>query len=220
MGSSMRIMMLRGFSLFIVESEVQKFERTRIFSYQKMKTLFPLRQVLSSKTYETLKSYQSEVDNTQDIKLAGATIPYNALKAAFLAEFCIFFVFGFFDNFIMMSVGENLDSHLSNLITHSMLAAAFGNWISDLFGLVTGERVEDFMNKHYPGPPLTHAQMLSKRYHNYKHAGRGIGISVGCLVGAIVAYPLLDFDEEEKDKENEKSENMTEEIAKQKTESS
>jgi len=95
--------------------------------------------------------------------------PKNALKKAFIAEFCIFFVFGFFDNFIMMTIGESLDLHLGKMIPHAMLAAAFGNWISDLFGLVTGERVEAFMNKFYPAPKLSFEQLAHKKFHNSKH---------------------------------------------------
>lgn len=158
------------------------------------------RKVLSARTYEALKSFDAD----KRPKELSTEIPANALKKIFFAEFCIFFVFGFFDNFIMMSVGESIDNHLDKFIPHAMLAAAFGNWISDLFGLVSGERVEDFMNKHYPSPPLSHEQMLSKRYHNFKHMGRFVGISIGCLVGALLAYPMLDLEEKKKDDDDEK----------------
>lgn len=93
-----------------------------------------------------------------------------------------------------MTIGESLDGHFGKLIPHAMLAAAFGNWFSDLFGLATGERVENWMGNKYPAPKLTFEQTQSKEYHNSKHGGRAIGITVGCLVGAICALPFLDLE--------------------------
>ena len=135
------------------------------------------------------------------------TPPANALKAAFWTEFAIFFVFGFFDNFIMMSVGDQVDRVLGSLIPHAMLAAGCGNWLSDLFGLISGERVENYLNDRFPAPPLTSEQMNHKSYHNSKHYGRWAGMSAGCLVGAIAALPFLSF---EKDDDNNSSSNSKE----------
>jgi len=55
----------------------------------------------------------------------------------------IFTVFGFFDNFIMMIFGDRIDCFFGAYISHPMIAAAFGNWVSDLFGMGTSERFED-----------------------------------------------------------------------------
>jgi len=193
---------VRGLSLSANHEKAAKDKFKYIYKTEGKKQKTPeAKKVLSARTYEALKSFDAD----KRPKELSTEIPANALKKIFFAEFCIFFVFGFFDNFIMMSVGESIDSNLDKVIPHAMLAAAFGNWISDLFGLVSGERVEDFMNKHYPSPPLSHEQMLSKRYHNFKHMGRFVGISIGCLVGALVAYPMLDL-EEKKDEEDDKKE--------------
>jgi len=132
-------------------------------------------------------------------------IPKNALKKLLLAEFIIFSVFGFFDNFIMMTFGEALDEYFFKWISHTMIAAAIGNWISDLFGLATGERVEHLLNKIYPAPKLTHEHTSQKQYHNCKYLGRFCGISFGCLIGAFCALPFL-----EKQKGKKKSSSVDE----------
>ena len=138
-------------------------------------------------------------DSKKEDSIRKTELPHkNHLKAIFYSEFCIFFVFGFCDNFIMMSIGESLEINLGKLIPHAMLAAAVGNWISDLFGLVSGERVENLMNKHFPSPKMTLEQMNHKKFHNWKHLGRWVGMSVGCLVGALMAWPLLDMEREKK----------------------
>ena len=111
-----------------------------------------------------------------------------------------------------MTIGETLDGHLGKMIPHAMLAAAFGNWVSDLFGLVTGERVEAFMNKFYPAPKLSYEQLNHKKFHNSKHFGRFTGISVGCLVGAVVALPFLDFETEDKEYEERYGHERTKEF--------
>jgi len=102
----------------------------------------------------------------------------------------------------MMTVGESIETHIGRLIPHVMLTAAFGNWVSGIFGLVTGERMENYLKKVYPAPELSPAQLISKTVHKANWAGRFVGISLGCLVGAIAALPWLDFGEK-KEKEEE-----------------
>jgi len=109
-----------------------------------------------------------------------------------MAETLIFSVFGFFDNFIMMVFGDRIDCFFGDYITHPMVAAAFGNWMSDLFGLGTSERFEAWLDKAFPAPTLSAEQMHSRQFHNWKYFGRFAGISLGCLVGALVAYPLIE----------------------------
>lgn len=123
-------------------------------------------------------------------------IPKNALYRIFAAECLIFTVFGFFDNFIMMTFGDQIDIFCGSLITHPMVAAAMGNWISDLFGMGTSERVESTLGKVFPAPRLTATQYTSKKFHNWKYGGRFAGITIGCLLGAAVAYPLLEHEDE------------------------
>ena len=91
----------------------------------------------------------------------------------------------------MMSFGEQIDHALGHYISHTMIAAAIGNWVSDLFGLGTSERVESALGRVYPAPELTDAQYRSKKFHNYKYAGRFWGITFGCLIGAIAGLPFL-----------------------------
>ena len=59
-----------------------------------------------------------------------------------------------------------------------MIAAAFGNWMSDLFGLGTSERFELYLEKVFPAPPLNAEQMHSKTFHNWKYLGRFWGITL------------------------------------------
>lgn len=148
---------------------------------------------LHSSAYLFVDKAGSE-NNTTD--LDKQEIPRNALYRIFVAECLIFTVFGFFDNFIMMTFGDQIDIFCGSLITHPMVAAAMGNWISDLFGMGTSERVESTLGKVFPAPRLTAPQYASKKFHNWKYGGRFAGITIGCLLGAAVAYPLLEHEDE------------------------
>ena len=106
------------------------------------------------------------------------TVPVNALYKICFTETLVFFVFGFFDNFIMMTFGDKVDSFFGSYIPHPMIAAACGNWVSDLFGMGTSERVENYLNDTFPAPALTAEQLNSKQFHNWKYMGRFGGISL------------------------------------------
>ena len=79
----------------------------------------------------------------------------------------------------MMTCGDKIDCAFRVYIPHPMIAAAFGNWMSDLFGMGTSERVENYLNDVFPAPPLTAEQLNSKQFHNWKYIGRFWGISLG-----------------------------------------
>lgn len=145
-----------------------------------------------------------------DKKLEGsrlASCPKTPAKAAltqiFFAEFCIFFIFGFCDNFIMMMFGDQIESYFRHhsllghsLMLHPMIAAALGNWVSDVFGMATGERVETTMQKQYMTESPTMQQQRHKSYHRNKYSGRFAGITGGCLIGAIAAWPFLEDEDD------------------------
>jgi len=168
---------------------------------------------INSSSFNSIKLSQNEHNNNKpqasaDPYAPGIKLPpKNALYKIFIAETLIFSIFGFFDNFIMMLFGDRIDSFFGDYITHPMIAAAFGNWLSDLFGMGTSERFETVLNKAYPAPRLNAEQIHSKPFHNWKYGGRFTGITIGCAIGALVAYPLLEnedkytkFEEEEVNK--------------------
>lgn len=166
--------------------KVSQIVRYRILTSQKIRGL--------STCSKFSQKVQPDVSNTQIVN----NVPRNSLRKIFVAEMLIFTVFGFFDNFIMMIFGDQIEVFLGNHISHTMISAAIGNWMSDLFGLGTSERVENILKKVYPSPKLTAEEMGTKQFHNWKYCGRFTGITVGCLAGALMALPFIHDEEDEK----------------------
>jgi tRNA-specific adenosine deaminase 1 len=72
-----------------------------------------------------------------------------------------FIGFGFLDNFVMIIAGEYIDITIGTALGIStMAAAAFGNLISDLFGLGFADTVEALCRRlGIPNPKLKSSQM-------------------------------------------------------------
>jgi hypothetical protein len=118
--------------------------------------------------------------------------------------------FGFMDNFVLIIAGDYIDSTLGvTLGISTMCAAALGNIISDLCGVPAGNYIEAMADKvaclilcapywlscfilpqkfKIPRPNLSPAQHIMPVVRHAKHAGIGIGLTIGCILGMC---PLL-----------------------------
>ncbi|XP_054257785.1 uncharacterized protein LOC128982799 isoform X1 [Macrosteles quadrilineatus] len=122
-----------------------------------------------------------------------------------------FIGFGFLDNFLMIICGDYIELTLGSIMTLStMAAAALGNTFSDVLGLGCASYVEAVAAKiGVQAPSLNPIQLDMKSSRYCANIGRGIGVTIGCLLGMI---PLLfmnnkdDKDKKNKDKETPNTE--------------
>ncbi|XP_041811457.1 transmembrane protein 65 [Chelmon rostratus] len=111
--------------------------------------------------------------------------------------------FGFLDNAIMIAAGTQIELSIGvTLGISTMAAAALGNLVSDLAGLGLAGYVESLASKlGMQVPDLTPKQVDMWQTRLSSHMGKGIGVSIGCILGM---FPLLFLgDDEEDDKEAE-----------------
>jgi GAF domain-containing protein len=102
--------------------------------------------------------------------------------------------FGIMDNAILIVAGDAIDTSLGVVLGIStMCAAAIGNIISDVAGIMLGTVVEDFCAKYIPLriPVLTHTQRQLRSVRMANQVGCGVGIVIGCIIGM---FPLLFID--------------------------
>ncbi len=96
-----------------------------------------------------------------------------------------FIAFGIADNGIMILAGDQIDATLGVRFGLSTLAAAgFGNLISDVVGVVSGQSIEAGvarMGVH--APQLSAAQNALRVTQLTKVTAGSIGVAVGCLIG-------------------------------------
>ena len=70
-----------------------------------------------------------------------------------------------------------------------MCAAALGNIVSDLCGVPAGNYIEALADKiKIPRPYLTPAQDALPAVRHARHAGVGVGLTIGCILGM---FPLF-----------------------------
>ena len=118
-----------------------------------------------------------------------------------------FIGFGFMDNAILILAGESIDIYLgSTLMISTMCAAAIGNIVSDIAGVVSGTIIEDAVArwskriekisrgrvKLPPLPKLTYDQRALRSVRLSSQFGCAIGLTIGCILGM---FPLLFFDD-------------------------
>ncbi|CAE8668665.1 unnamed protein product, partial [Polarella glacialis] len=98
--------------------------------------------------------------------------------------------FGFFDNTIMLTVGETLDVTLGVAFGFSTLAAAgMGQMVSDASGVTLQGIIERFADRlGLPNPRLTSAQQQLSFVRTWMIGARIVGIVLGCALGM---FPLL-----------------------------
>jgi hypothetical protein len=104
-----------------------------------------------------------------------------------------FLGFGFMDNAILIIAGDAIDTSLGVLLGIStMCAAAIGNIISDVAGIMLGTVIEDYAARlNMPTPNLTIEQRGLRSVRLANQAGCAIGIVIGCIIGM---FPLLFLD--------------------------
>ncbi|XP_029360813.1 transmembrane protein 65-like [Echeneis naucrates] len=117
--------------------------------------------------------------------------------------------FGFLDNCIMIVAGTQIELSIGVILGIStMAAAALGNLVSDLAGLGLAGYVEALASRlgmQIPDLSPKQADMWQTRVSS--HAGKAIGIGIGCILGM---FPLLffNYDDEKKDVQTEAKEEM------------
>jgi len=104
-----------------------------------------------------------------------------------------FLGFGIFDNMVMITVGDGIDSTFGVTFGFSTLAAAgFGQMVSDSVGITLQGVIERFADLlRLPDPQLTADQYRMGICMTVTQAARTIGILVGCFIGM---FPLLLLD--------------------------
>ena len=132
------------------------------------------------------------------------------------------------DNAILLLAGEAIDIYLGvTLGISTMCAAAIGNIISDLCGVVFGTVIEDALLswskkiekitkgriKLPPMPKLTYEQRNLRSVRWSGQLGCAVGLTIGCIIGM---FPLLFFPEDERAKEKGNNEDTDEGSASEK----
>jgi len=101
------------------------------------------------------------------------------------------------DNLVMIQAGQYIDSTLGvKLGLATMTAAACGQVVSDVSGVLFGGTLETFINRWMPNPvaaSLSMAQRQSKLGRYASLAGAVIGVIVGCTLGAFTLF-FVDLD--------------------------
>ena len=123
-----------------------------------------------------------------------------ALKTLFIASAIPMVGFGFMDNLVMIQAGQYIDSTLGvSLGLATMTAAAAGQVISDVSGVVFGGTLERFLHrtKLIENPLLTTAQRQLGICRNVSMFGAIVGVTIGCALGAL-SLLFVDLDKRER----------------------
>lgn len=114
----------------------------------------------------------------------------NDLKLVALNVGLPFIGFGIMDNALLIVAGDAIDASVGVALNIStMCAAALGNIVSDLAGVMFGTVIEDFCAKiGLPTPKITEAQRTLRSVRYAGQLGCAIGLTIGCFIGM---FPLL-----------------------------
>ncbi|GAX82205.1 hypothetical protein CEUSTIGMA_g9633.t1 [Chlamydomonas eustigma] len=110
----------------------------------------------------------------------------STLRMLFLASAIPFIGFGFLDNFIMLTVGEEIDSVFgTRLGLTTMASAGLGNLVADAVGVGAANGIERGVKKlHFVKPlELSRSQEGMSIVKATKLSGSLIGVVIGCLLG-------------------------------------
>ena len=124
------------------------------------------------------------------------------LQAQFLAAAIPMIGFGFMDNLVMIQAGNYIDTTLGvQLGLATMTAAAEGQVVSDVSGVIFGNTMEAFFAKWFPiqnnsHNSLTLAQRRLPLVRRVKLAGAVLGVTLGCALGAL-ALLFVDLETKE-----------------------
>lgn len=103
--------------------------------------------------------------------------------------------FGFMDNFIMITAGSAIENSFGFLGLATMTAAAIGQVVSDVSGVVFGDTLSKVFN--VTPARLTEAQQKLKIVGRIKLGGAVLGVIAGCTLGAAALLLIPDNDKEE-----------------------
>ena len=105
-----------------------------------------------------------------------------------------FIGFGILDNAIMLTAGNQIEASMGVALGMSpLMAAGFGNLISDVAGLKAGGIIESIASKMgLPDPGLTAEQLRLASVKRVSLFSGAVGIALGCIIGL---FPLLFIDE-------------------------
>jgi len=120
--------------------------------------------------------------------------PWNDLQLVALNTSIPFIGFGFMDNAILILAGDAIDIYLGvGLGITTMCAAAIGNIVSDVAGVLLGTVIEDFCAStlNLPAPKISAAQRQLRSVRFANQTGCAIGLVIGCVIGM---FPLLFLD--------------------------
>jgi len=102
--------------------------------------------------------------------------------------------FGFMDNFIMITAGSAIDNSLGvHMGLATMTAAAIGQIVSDVSGVVFGDTLSKWFN--VAPANLTKAQSKLRLVSRIKLCGGVLGVTAGCILGAAALWIIPDKDE-------------------------
>jgi hypothetical protein len=103
--------------------------------------------------------------------------------------------FGFMDNFVMIQAGSYIDSTLGvKFGLATMTAAAMGQVVSDVSGVVFGSTIERMLSPWVKPANLTFAQQNLAFVRRLRVGGAVLGVIVGCCLGATSLLFVFDSD--------------------------
>ncbi|XP_034064509.1 transmembrane protein 65-like [Gymnodraco acuticeps] len=148
-----------------------------------------------------------ELHKFESIAIAQGQIEVSAPTSAELRYILLhnaipFVGFGFLDNCIMIVAGTHIELSIGVILGIStMAAAALGNLVSDLAGLGLAGYVEALayrLGMKIPDLSPKQADMWQTRVSS--HAGKAIGVAIGCILGMFPLFFFKDDDEKKKKK--------------------
>uniref|UniRef100_A0A4W5RPR3 Transmembrane protein 65 n=1 Tax=Hucho hucho TaxID=62062 RepID=A0A4W5RPR3_9TELE len=169
-------------------------KRAKEFIY----SLHPKERTCLLKELQSFESIAIAQETQEASPLTQAQIKYVLLHNAIP-----FIGFGFLDNAIMIAAGTQIELSIGVTFGLStMAAAALGNLVSDLAGLGLAGYVEVLASRlGMQVPDLTPKQADMWQTRVSSHMGKGIGVTIGCILGM---FPLLFLGDDEDDDSKKK----------------
>ncbi|XP_070970145.1 transmembrane protein 65 isoform X2 [Oncorhynchus clarkii lewisi] len=169
-------------------------KRAKEFIY----SLHPKERTCLLKELQSFESIAIAQETQEASPLTQAQIKYVLLHNAIP-----FIGFGFLDNAIMIAAGTQIELSIGVTFGLStMAAAALGNLVSDLAGLGLAGYVEVLASRlGMQVPDLTPKQADMWQTRVSSHMGKGIGVTIGCILGMFPLLFLGDDEDESKKKE-------------------
>ncbi|CAB1351079.1 unnamed protein product [Coregonus sp. 'balchen'] len=174
-------------------------KRAKEFIY----SLHPKERTCLLKELQSFESIAIAQETQETSPLTQAQIRYVLLHNAIP-----FIGFGFLDNAIMIAAGTHIELSIGVTFGIStMAAAALGNLVSDLAGLGLAGYVEVLASRlGMQVPDLTPKQADMWQTRVSSHMGKGIGVTIGCILGM---FPLLFLGDDDERKKKEAQTNTT-----------